>query len=598
MNNIREKFLNINIFFGILIVVSTELLSFFNYINSFSVKLLWLTIFFFFLFFFFKKKKKFLNIKKFYLHDCKSLFILIVFFLTLLIALIYPPNTFDSLSYNMPRVMNWIQSNNVNFYPTNDLRELVMGPLSQFIILHLYLLIDGDYLSNLVQWYAMITSCLVASLIAKEFGCNYRYQIFSSFFCVTIPMGILQSTSTQTDYIAAMWLVIMVYSILKYINCNLKKYIFIFSISLALGILTKGTNYIYALPFCIWLSLHILIKKREHFKYLLIVPLIFFFLNFGHFKRNVDLYQNPIGISQETNIWTNKKVNITSFLSNFLRNTALNISVPSHLINSNNIKIINLLHDYMNISSRDPETTISGEFNIHFSLDETHASNPIHFFISFFVIILIIFKQNFKKNEKYYSISIIAGYILFCTLIKWNLSHSRFFLFLFILSGPLVSYFLYKFKFKKITFIISILFSVYSLPYILSNNTRPLAFKLKWENNIFFFDKPDFLTKTRDELYYANSKDESVYLQHLTISKKIRNSNCNEIGFDSPNYNGLLYPLWHLLKKDSQSLNLKILHLNVQNKSKIYYKNYLEDYKICAIINYEDNKKKVALNLF
>jgi hypothetical protein len=136
MNNIREKFLNINIFFGILIVVSTELLSFFNYINSFSVKLLWLTIFFFFLFFFFKKKKKFLNIKKFYLHDCKSLFILIVFFLTLLIALIYPPNTFDSLSYNMPRVMNWIQSNNVNFYPTNDLRELVMGPRSQFIILH------------------------------------------------------------------------------------------------------------------------------------------------------------------------------------------------------------------------------------------------------------------------------------------------------------------------------------------------------------------------------------------------------------------------------------------------------------------------------
>jgi hypothetical protein len=252
----------------------------------------------------------------------------------------------------------------------------------------------------------------------------------------------------------------------------------------------------------------------------------------------------------------------------------------------------------MKISSRDPETTISGQFNIHFSLDETHASNPIHFFISFFVIMLIIFKKNFKKNEKYYSISIIAGYILFCTLIKWNLSHSRFFLLLFILSGPLVSLFLYKFKFRKITFIITILFFIYSLPYILSNNTRSLVFKLKWENNIFIFDKPDFLTKTRDELYYTSSKDESVYLLHSAVSKKIRNANCKKIGFDSPNYNGLLYPLWHIIKKDSQSSYIKVLHLNVQNKSKVYYKNYSEDHKICAIINYDDNEKETALNLF
>ena len=606
MNNrleisLRELLIYLTIILAIIIVIFTEVLSIFKIINREYILFLWSLIFiFFFIIFFFIKKKIYKNFKKIKLKiiNFELIFIFIIFFLTFITSLIYPPNTYDAMSYHMPRVMHWMQNNNVNFYPTNDLRELVMGPLSQFIILHFYLIVDGDYFSNLVQWYAMITSCLVASLIAREFGCNYRYQIFSAFFCATIPMGILQSTSTQTDYITTMWLVIMVYSILKYINSNLKKYIFIFSISLALGVLTKGTIYIFALPFCIWLTLYIIIIKRQHFKYLLIVPLVVFFLNFGHFSRNVGLYQNPLGLSQESNIWTNKKLDITTFVSNFLRNSALNVSLPSHIVNSNNIKIINLLHDYMNISSRDPETTISGRFNLHFSLDETHASSPIHFFISLCIIFLIICKKILKKNEKCYSISIIAGYILFCILIKWSLSNNRYFLSLLILSGPLVSYFLYKFKLRKITFIISILFCFYALPYLTSNNIRPLFFEFKWDDKNFIVAKPDFLTKTRNELYYMNIKNESYYEWHSEISKKIANVSCNQIGFDSPDLNGVIYPLWHIIKKDLHPAYPKILNLNVKNKSKIYYKNYLEDNKKCAIINFEDYTKKITLNLF
>ena len=45
-----------------------------------------------------------------------------------------------------------------------------------------------------------------------------------------------------------------------------------------------------------------------------------------------------------------------------------------------------------------------------------------------------------------------------------------------------MSYFLYKFELKKITFIISILFCFYALPYVTSNNIRPLFFEFKWDD--------------------------------------------------------------------------------------------------------------------
>ena len=137
--------------------------------------------------------------------------------MTFLTALIYPPNTPDSMSYHMPRVMHWIQNQNVDFYPTSTTRQLYVSPFSEYVILHLQLIVNGDRLANLVQWFSMFGSLIGVSLIARELGGNTKSQIFSALFCATIPMGILQSTSTQTDYVVSFWIVILVYFLLCYI---------------------------------------------------------------------------------------------------------------------------------------------------------------------------------------------------------------------------------------------------------------------------------------------------------------------------------------------------------------------------------------------
>ena len=116
MLKVREYFLYTSIYLGIIIVISTEFLSFFNYLNNFSIKLLWLIIFFIALIII--SKKKFFNFSFTILPhiDYKILFILVVFLLTFITALIYPPNSLDAMSYHLPKVMKWIQNGNLSLF--------------------------------------------------------------------------------------------------------------------------------------------------------------------------------------------------------------------------------------------------------------------------------------------------------------------------------------------------------------------------------------------------------------------------------------------------------------------------------------------------
>ena len=270
---IRELFIWKVVIGSILVVLSTEIFSVFDAVNATNIKLFWTLVLLIFIagaIYFHKKITICFNsieIKKYFL-SFNFFFILLIFLLTFLNTLLYSPNTLDAMAYHLPKVMHWVQNNNINFYPTDDLRQLVLAPFSEFTIMHLYLLTNVDNFSGLVQWYSMFICCISVSLIAKEFGCNYKYQIFTILFCVTLPMGILQSTSTQTDYVTSMWLILIAYFILKYINSGLLIYFFGFGFSLSIGILTKGTVYIFAFPFCIWLGCYVIMNNRKHFIYL------------------------------------------------------------------------------------------------------------------------------------------------------------------------------------------------------------------------------------------------------------------------------------------------------------------------------------------
>jgi len=97
---------------------------------------------------------------------CSAVVIGILF----LIAFVAAPNTYDSMTYHLSRVMHWQQNRSLRFFPTHIPRQLHAGPWAEMAVLYLQMLAGSDHLANLVQWFAMIGSVIGVSYIAKIMG--------------------------------------------------------------------------------------------------------------------------------------------------------------------------------------------------------------------------------------------------------------------------------------------------------------------------------------------------------------------------------------------------------------------------------------------
>lgn len=123
-----------------------------------------------------------------------------------MIALVAPPNTWDVMEYHMSKVMHWIQNGNVKFIPTHMPRLNHQNPGSEFLLLHLQLLSGSDRFANLVSWHSMVGALIAVSLIAKQLGAGVRGQFLATVFAATLPMGIMQASSSQADFVSAFWM--------------------------------------------------------------------------------------------------------------------------------------------------------------------------------------------------------------------------------------------------------------------------------------------------------------------------------------------------------------------------------------------------------
>jgi hypothetical protein len=134
-----------------------------------------------------------------------GLALLVLVLAELAVALLWPPNNYDSQTYHLPKIEHWVVQRDVLFFPTVDHRQVTMAPGAEYLLLHLRLLTGGDKLYNLLQLCAGLGCMLLAARIAGQLGGTRRAQLISALAVGTAPMVALESTSTQTDLVVAAW---------------------------------------------------------------------------------------------------------------------------------------------------------------------------------------------------------------------------------------------------------------------------------------------------------------------------------------------------------------------------------------------------------
>ncbi|HBR15081.1 MAG TPA: 4-amino-4-deoxy-L-arabinose transferase [Candidatus Omnitrophica bacterium] len=482
-----------------------------------------------------------------------SLLCLIALFavVTAVTAFLAPPNTWDSMTYHMGRVVHWIQNQSLAPYPTHIPRQLYMTPWAEMVLLHLQILSNGDRFANLVQWFSMIGSLVGVSLLAQQLGANRRAQILSSLIAATIPMGILQSSSTQNDYVVAFW-------ILSFLNFALmaKKDPRLFLIStasssLGLAVLTKPTAYIYAFPFLIWFFYALFLKMRRNiWKPVCVLAVILVSLNLGHGLRTIQLYGAPLATGEDA--YRNEVFSIPAWLSNILRNISLHLRTPSQPINEALDKTIRWTHRQLPIDINDPRTTWDKYQFPNVSLDEDYAGNLPHLFLILLASWLCL-SRKFPgiKDIKGYTFSTLSAFLLFCLLLKWQPWHARLHLAFFLIAAPLISILLSSAPRPWPTALVAAVLSVYALPWLFFCNTRPLL----GPKNIFHVP--------RLEQYFAKRPD--IHAPYDKTGKYIKSGTCADIGLIG-NGDYWEYPFWVFLK-ENPARPFRVEHVDVENIS-------------------------------
>ena len=510
--------------------------------------------------------------------------VLFIFAAVGLIAVVSPPNNWDSMTYHMSRVVHWIQNRSVEHYPTSYVPQLYHPPGAEFAIMHFQIITGGDRFANLIQWLSMLGSAIAVSLIAQQLGANQRGQVFAAVFAATLPMGILQASSTQNDYAVCFWIVCFVSCGLAGMSAGITlSNTLRIGASLGLALLTKTTAYIFALPFIIWFI--IVGIKRYHQKMLppiLMIATVTLLLNIGHYWRNYDLFGYAIGAPQSfTKEYKIEIFTLPTFLSNIIRNLAMHTGTSISKINGLIVAVVKLLHKILGVLPNDPRTTWPpGQVYALTtpSFNENNATNPIHFGLIFATLILILNQPKLSKIKivAVYLTATISTFLLLCLLLKLQPWHSRHHMTTFILFAPLFGLtFSQLSNYKIANYIVGILIFM-SLPWISHNKFRPLI----GEANIF--------NSSRNELYFTSRpKIEFAYNQAVDF---VKSQNCTNIGLSFWTKNAWEYPLWVLFQEPGKPAP-RIEHISTidpvveQKLNSEPYKSFIP----CAII-YQSTK--------
>ncbi|MEG4171591.1 MULTISPECIES: hypothetical protein [unclassified Microcoleus] len=540
----RSAILSAAIVAGVIVALSTEIFSLFRLLTFEWVFGLWLVVDILLLIFYLKFKivqpiveknqdEKFPNFLLGLLGG-----VLFIFAAVGLIAVVAPPNNWDSMTYHMSRVVHWMQNRSVEHYPTSYVPQLYHPPWAEFAIMHFQILSRGDRFANLVQWLSMVGSAIAVSLIAKQLGANLRGQVFAAVFAATLPMGILQGSSTQNDYAVCFWVVCFVCCGLAGLSAGITGFnTFKIGASLGLALLTKTTAYIFCLPFIVWFIVGgIKSFRAKMLQPILIIATVAFVLNVGHFWRNYDLFGYAIGAPQSfTKEYKIEVFTLQTFLSNVIRNLGMQAGTRISRINGIIVGGINLLHRILGVATNDPRITWPpGQvFAIATpSFNENTATNPIHFWLTLATIPLILNTPSWRKTKIVltYLSAVIMAFLLLCLLLKLQPWHSRHHMSIFVLFSPLFGLAVSELSNHKIANYLVAILMVMSLPWIFHNNFRPLL----GDSNIF--------NSSRHELYFASRPN--IEVAYNTAVDFVKSKNCTNIGLSFWAKNVWEYPLW------------------------------------------------------
>ena len=477
--------------------------------------------------------------------------IIAIWFTTLILAIVSPPNNWDSMTYHLPRVMNWIQNGSVEYYATGNQRQVVQPPLSSYATLQSIITTRQDYLVNLVQWVAGAWCLVVIAAIAKQLKVSNGIATLAVFFAATIPIGIAESTTTQNEWLMSLWVLLMAYLWLSY---NSGRFSFRFVALASGGLLfcaaaTKQLSLIFAGVFFAALLASVFVRLGF---WRLVVAAATGAIGASlvlapQFARNYLSFGSVLGDPEILETLAEKRVGVArSAIAEPVVHALFNIPVPGFLPVE---QIGKFLGDPFGQGNRSLFSLWGLDQYLPFpglQLHEDSAASPITFFLGLIALAWFLWKYH-DAIRRTYAIGTLSLYFGVFFTVSARIGTNRYLLTAMLLASIPLAIWLHAMG-SKMLVPVTVLTATYACVFVLFLEYRPILPNFE----VFTTSREDLYFKARPELI-------APYRQFADTVSAVADNPPQVVGIVQ-GYNDWEYPLWVLLGAPWKS---KIVHLGV-----------------------------------
>ena len=506
INNLIEKLLAIFILNCSQIIIVIEILSLFRKVTLLNLSIIHSVLLIICVILFIKRRMytsqnhSNISIKRIFLNFYNNLEIpkiikivmiaclIIIIFTTFFIGMVVPPNNYDSMVYHLARAGFWNQNQTINHFYTTVEYQNESPPNAEIMLLWIMIFTNSGMIVFLVQWFSFIIILFALYKLLRLIGYNQTISFISVFIFSTFDIVILEANTTQNDLVAACFIILSFYFLLKILKSIEIKFIYfvLFGFSVGLAIGAKGYSYFFIPGFILFIIIYLLFfEKNKKLKYLKLIYILSFSILGVTLFSSYNLIQNFYSYG---NIFTSPSSNFKlsvqnptfkTLISNIFRQSAFfyQYNELDHGVISNIIKRIVIdVHTKLNMDISSPDTSPLGYFfyfpGLKINWDEGYFGLICFFFVLpslFYTLILSLLTRIWKKSSEMilrFKLSLLTFliptifFLLFCLIIRWQPYCGRMMiglvLFLMILFSEFLDI-LKSMKFRLIFIIISVI---------------------------------------------------------------------------------------------------------------------------------------------
>jgi hypothetical protein len=190
------------------------------------------------------------------------------------------------------------------------------------------------------------------------------------------------------------------------------------------------------------------------------------------------------------------------------------------------------------------------------SSHEARAGNPLQLALIGIATVLVFSRPFGDRATRWYAVGLIASFLLFCAMIRWQPWNSRYHLPLFALGLAMAGVVIERSRSRVAIGILTCLLLVSALPFALMNSIRPLA---PWMST-------SILREPRLNSYFADSHRWWIH-SYVPAAEFVQASHCDRIEVDS-SLEDFDYPVFMLLGADHGTMQVR--YADVKNLTAAY----------------------------